>query len=428
MSLVQEPTARVTGDTPDLTPHTRLQVAPGLRTRFDALGHVLIDSPDGALIDVGPRGFAILSLFSRPVALGDVIARLEARGREFLPTISVVNTLIEEGALVTSEAEEGPKAGWADPVEHARMLHDSRRTSDYMAAVRAAVRPGDVVLDLGTGSGVLAVAAARAGARRVYAVEATDIAEVADRVFAANGVEDRVTLIPGWSRQVELPEPADVLVAEVIGSEPLAEEILETTLDARRRLLKPKPRLVPNALTILVRPLRIPDAESRLHVIERGDVERWQRLYGIDLQPLHEAASAVPAYASVDGEKAATWSAVGPPVVLAAVDLAAFEEVELRASADLAVGGDASVNAVAMTFRADLHGSVAHTLDPWTWPASSWATSVWVLPEPVQVGPGSALRVLYSRRAPGIADGLQCEVVEPPRQTPDKTHDDDWRL
>src|SRR5262245_34696169 len=112
MSLVQEPTARVTGDTPGLTPHTRLQVAPGLRTRFDALGHVLIDSPDGALIDVGPRGFAILSLFSRPVALGDVIARLEARGREFLPTISVVNTLIEEGALVTSEAEEGPNAGW----------------------------------------------------------------------------------------------------------------------------------------------------------------------------------------------------------------------------------------------------------------------------------------------------------------------------
>ena len=428
MPLVQEPTARVTGDTPGLTPHTRLQVAPGLRTRLDALGHVLIDSPDGALVDVGPHGFAILSLFSRPAALGDVIARLEADSREFLPTISVVNTLIEEGALVTSAAGDCLKTGWADPVEHARMLHDTRRTSDYVAAVMAAVRPGDVVLDLGTGSGVLAVAAARAGARRVYAVEATDIAEVADRVFAANGVQERVTLIPGWSRQVELPEPADVLVAEVIGSEPLAEEILETTLDARRRLLKRKARLVPNALTLLVRPLRIPDAEARLHVIERRDVERWRRLHGIDLRPLHEAASPVPAYASVDGETVATWSAVGPPVVLAAVDLTAFEEVEIRASADLAVAAETTVNAVAMTFRADLHGSVAHTLDPWRWPASSWATSVWVLPEPVQLGPGSALRVLYSRRAPGIADGLQCEVVASARQTPDRTHDDDWRL
>src|SRR5262245_61305029 len=413
MSLVQEPTARVTGDTPDLTPHTRLQVAPGLRTRFDALGHVLIDSPDGALIDVGPRGFAILSLFSRPVALGDVIARLEARGREFLPTISVVNTLIEEGALVTSEAEEGPKAGWADPVEHARMLHDSRRTSDYMAAVRAAVRPGDVVLDLGTGSGVLAVAAARAGARRVYAVEATDIAEVADRVFAANGVEDRVTLIPGWSRQVELPEPADVLVAEVIGSEPLAEEILETTLDARRRLLKPKPRLLPHTLTLFARPLLIPEAEARQRAIGRKAIERWGRLYGIDFQPLLDAATPGPVNAPTEAEVAARWPAVGSPAVLAALDLASFEDASIDAETDLAVDLPGDVNAVAVTFRADLYGAVTHTLDPWMWPTSSWATSVWVFPDQVEVGPEAILRLHYTRRVAGSPDRLSFEVVEP---------------
>ncbi len=95
-------------------------------------------------------------------------------------------------------------------MEHARTLHDDRRTGDYLAALAAAVRPGDVVLDLGTGRGVLAIAAVRAGARRVYAVEASDIAEVAERVFAANGVQDRVELIVGWSRQIELPEPADL--------------------------------------------------------------------------------------------------------------------------------------------------------------------------------------------------------------------------
>ena len=93
--------------------------------------------------------------------------------------MNVLNMLIEEGALVRPDAGRGPASGWADPVEHARMLHDDRRTGDYLAALAAAVRPGDVVLDIGTGSGVLAVAAARAGARRVYAVEASDIAEVA---------------------------------------------------------------------------------------------------------------------------------------------------------------------------------------------------------------------------------------------------------
>ena len=59
------------------------------------------------------------------------------------------------------------------------------------------------MLDIGTGSGVLAIAAARAGARHVYAVEASDIAEVAERVFALNGMKDRITLVTGWSRKID---------------------------------------------------------------------------------------------------------------------------------------------------------------------------------------------------------------------------------
>ena len=84
----------------------------------------------------------------------------------------------------------------------------------------------------------------------------------------------------------------------------------------------------------------------------------------------------------------------------------------MRASADLMVDRPGPVNAVAVTFRADLHAGISHTLDPWTWPASSWATSVWVLRDPVEVGPGFALRVTYNRRVAGTPDGLTCEVVE----------------
>ena len=166
------------------------------------------------------------------------------------------------------------------------MLHDDRRTSDYVAALSQAVRPGDVVLDIGTGSGVLAIAAARAGARHVYAVEASDIAEAAERVFALNDMEDRITLVAGWSREIELPEPADLLVSEVIGNEPFEEEILETTLDARRRLLKPGARLIPNALTLFARPLLLPETEARQRALGRSAVERWRGLYGIDFEPL----------------------------------------------------------------------------------------------------------------------------------------------
>ncbi len=304
----------------DLSPDTCLQLAPGVRTRLDAAGHVLVDAPDGTIVDVGPKGFAILSMFARPVSLGAAIERLENGSNgstDFVPTLSVINMLIEEGALVPPDADRIPTRGWADPVEHARMLHDDRRTSDYIAALRKAVRPEDIVLDVGTGSGVLAIAAARAGARHVYAVEASDIADVAERVFAANGVQDRVTLIRGWSRDIELPEPADVLVAEVIGNEPFEEEILETTLDARRRLLKPDARLIPHALELVARPLLIPDAEARQRAIGPQAIQRWRQLYGIEFEPLLDAAFPGPVNNPTEADVLARWPPVGPPVTLA---------------------------------------------------------------------------------------------------------------
>ena len=397
----------------ELSPETLLQLAPAIRTRLDAAGHVLVDAPDGTIIDAGPRGFVTLSMFARPLSLGDAIEQLESESdgsTDFVPTLNVINILIEEGALVPPAVDRVPTRGWADPVEHARMLHDERRTTDYIAALREAVRPDDIVVDIGTGSGVLAIAAARAGARRIYAVEASDIADVAERVFARNGVQDRVTLIRGWSRNVELPEPADLLVAELIGNEPFEEEILETTLDARRRLLKPDARLIPHTLELVARPLQIPDAEARQRAIGRHAIERWRQLYGIEFQPLLDAGLPAPLNNPTEAEVLARWTPVGPPVSLATVDLGSFERPTVDASAELRVAPAASVNAIAVTFRAQLHGRIVHALDPWRWPSSSWATSVWVLPDPVGVGPRDTLPVRYSRRVPGRADGLTCDA------------------
>ena len=399
----------------NLSPDLVLQLAPGIRTRRDHAGHVIVDSPVGTIIDIGPRGFAVLALFSESIRLGDAIDRLEredAHSTDFAPILSVLNMLIEESALVTPDGERAPTSGWADPVEHARMLHDERRTGDYLAALAEAVRPDDVVLDIGTGSGVLALAAARGGARCVYAIEASDIAEVAQRVFEVNGVGDQVTLLPGWSRVTELPELADLLVAEVIGNEPLEEEILETLLDARRRLLRPGARMIPHALTLLARPVLVPEPEVRQRAFGMSAVARWQALYDVDFTPLLEAAIPGPTHTITEGEVVATWPPVGPPVELCTLDLTTFEEPSVHASTDLVVEPPGQVNGIALTFRAELFEGISHTLDPWRWPASSWATSVWVIADPIEVSPESVLRVDYHRRVPGVADGLTCELLD----------------
>ena len=93
----------------DLSPDTVLRLAPNFRTRLNAVGHVLVDSPAGTVVDIGPRGFAILSMFSDPLTLGDAIERLEAElggSTEFAPTMNVLNMLIEENVLMAAPAGE----------------------------------------------------------------------------------------------------------------------------------------------------------------------------------------------------------------------------------------------------------------------------------------------------------------------------------
>ena len=143
----------------DLTPDTLLELAPETRTRYDERRHVLVDTPGGAVVDAGPHGFSVLSLFTRPARFGDVIDRLDGTGDlppDGVLALSLVIMLTETGALVPSDGGAVLTKGWADPVEHARMLNDHRRTSDYLEAIAGCVHADDVVVDIGTGSGVLA--------------------------------------------------------------------------------------------------------------------------------------------------------------------------------------------------------------------------------------------------------------------------------
>ncbi len=130
------------------------------------------------------------------------------------------------------------------------MLADERRMTRYRAAIEAVVRPGDVVVDLGTGLGVLAMMAARSGAAKVYAVEVRpQVVPVARAVIAANGLADRVFVIESDALAVELPEPVDVIVNELIGDFGTDENIQECVKAVADRSLKPGGRVLPSRLT-----------------------------------------------------------------------------------------------------------------------------------------------------------------------------------
>ena len=87
---------------------------------------------------------------------------------------------------------------------HRTMICDRVRTEAFRRAIDSVVRPGDVVLDVGAGSGILSLFAARAGAARVYAVERTTVAVLAQELAAANGVAEIVQVIHGDIVDIEL--------------------------------------------------------------------------------------------------------------------------------------------------------------------------------------------------------------------------------
>ena len=143
------------------------------------------------------------------------------------------------------------------PQWHVPMMNEPRRNEAYFRALESAVTPDSEVFEIGTGSGLLAMMAAKLGARHVTTCEAVPlIADTAQRIVADNGHDKAVTVIPKRSTDLtigaDLQRPADILVCEIFSSELLGEHVLPSIEDAKRRLLKPGGRVIPAAGSIMV--------------------------------------------------------------------------------------------------------------------------------------------------------------------------------
>ncbi len=132
------------------------------------------------------------------------------------------------------------------------MIADSVRTEAYARALRDAIEPDSVVLDIGTGTGLFALLACRFGARHVFAIEPSDAIALARDIARANGFGERITFVQDMSERVSLPEPVDVVVSDIRGVLPLCQRSVLSILDARRRLLAPGGVLIPRRDRLMV--------------------------------------------------------------------------------------------------------------------------------------------------------------------------------
>ncbi len=132
------------------------------------------------------------------------------------------------------------------------MIADRYRIEPYIAALKAAVKPGAVVLDIGTGTGFFAVLACQFGAKKVYAIEPDDAICIARQVAIDNNCADKIEFIQALSTQIELPERVDVIISDLRGVIPLHQYHLAAVADARRRFLKPGGVQIPLQDTIWV--------------------------------------------------------------------------------------------------------------------------------------------------------------------------------
>ncbi|HVQ55948.1 MAG TPA: 50S ribosomal protein L11 methyltransferase, partial [Pyrinomonadaceae bacterium] len=138
---------------------------------------------------------------------------------------------------------------------HALMLADGLRNKLLYKAIKQNVNSETSFLDIGAGTGVWAILAAKLGAKRVVAVEIEEcLIPIIYKHAQENGVADRVETVHGNSNDVKLKGRFNVIVSELFGGDALGEGTVKSFVDIRNRFLAPDGVLIPQKLTLMAAP------------------------------------------------------------------------------------------------------------------------------------------------------------------------------
>jgi len=249
---------------------------PDLIANFEENGKVLVRSVSLKIgAKVPPFAVGVLAYCSIPRSRDEVVAHMGPHAA------NMYDALAQNGLLLTPEQANNSAVmfhNYTGIEVHRRMLVDEPRLAKYREGLQAIIQPGDVVIDAGSGTGVLAVLAAQAGAAKVYALEQSRFADVIPHVAASSGVGDIVEVVQGDFSKLVLPQKARVLVSETFGGWAFAEDPNPDITDCVANNLLPDGVVVPGSVALVAAPMA-EAPHALLGVFGKRDD-------GIDLSPL----------------------------------------------------------------------------------------------------------------------------------------------
>jgi protein arginine N-methyltransferase 1 len=265
--------------------------------------------------------------------------------------------------------------------DYGAMIADRARTEAYKHALEHCVRPGSVVLDIGTGIGIFAFLACRLGARRVIAVEPDDVIEVAREIAVANGMVDSIEFFQGMSTTLQPNEPIDVVVSDLRGVLPVYSQHIPTIIDARTRLLAPGGALIPRRDIIWATVVEQSKTYGRY-------VEAWREFeYGLAFDAARRIA--------VNGWWTTRLEAdqiMAPPAQWATLDYQVIEDPSIQGSLEFTVSRAGTAHGLGAWFDAELIDGVSYSGAPGG-PDLIYSNAFFPFAEPIQTSLGDNINV-----------------------------------
>lgn len=267
------------------------------------------------------------------------------------------------------------------------MVSDQARTDAFAAAIKEALRGGETVIDVGTGSGLLAMLAAKAGAKKVYALDQSTVAAAARETVERNGMSKVIDVVNGNACDFDVVEPVDLIVSEWLGHFGFAETMLDDVIACRDANLKEGGRMLPCGVELKMAPV-----DSDVLYVHEGPGFWKKEIHGIDFSHL-ERRELEQALAIKTEVPARDLIAEAQGLIKLDLGKAAKEDVWQHGELSFVIERDGKVNGFAGWFVAELTPTVILDTGP-EHQTTHWMQTYFPMP-PVEVKKGDVLKLSY---------------------------------